>query len=67
MVGRLQRFRHLDAGQIVLVDSPELCITVPDEPLRDAGGDDFWLNGLILDTCAAESADRQRWAFTEPL
>ena len=65
--GQRQQYRHLETGQIVLGGNPELCITVPDEPHRDAGGDDFWLNGLILDTCADGSADRQRWAFTEPL
>ena len=61
-----QKFIHLDTGQIVLAHNPDLCISVPDTPLRDAGGDDFWLNGLILDTCSDEASDRQRWSFAQP-
>ncbi len=65
--GQRQQFTHLETGQIVLVGSQELCLSVADGPLRDAGGDDFWMNGLILDTCGEEDEDRQRWVFTEPL
>ena len=65
--GPRQQFEHLDAGQIVLAGSPGLCISVPDRPHRDAGGDDFWMNGLVLEACGEEGADRQRWVFTEPL
>ena len=35
----MQRFTHLETGQIVLASNPELCMSVPDEPHRDAGGD----------------------------
>ncbi len=62
-----QKFEHLETGQIVLVSNPELCISIPDAPHRDAGGNNFVANGLILDTCTAEAANRQIWAFTEPL
>ncbi len=65
--GERQEFSHLETGQIVLAGNPELCIGIPDEPHRDAGGDDFVVNGLILDVCSEEDADRQRWVFTEPL
>jgi hypothetical protein len=65
--GRRQQFSHLDTGQIVLASEPDLCISVPDKPHRDAGGDNFLLNGLVLDACNEEDADRQHWAFTEPL
>ena len=62
-----QAFSHLATGQIVLAGNPTLCISIPDEPHRDAGGDDFVVNGLNLDACSEEDADRQRWVFTEPL
>ena len=65
--GQRQQFSHLETGQIVLSSSPGLCISIPDESHRDAGGDNFWANGLIVDTCSEQDADRQRWAFTEPL
>ncbi len=62
----MQRFTHLETGQIVLASNPELCMSVPDEPHRDAGGDDFWMNGLILDACGEQDTERQRWTFIEP-
>ena len=62
-----QAFSHLATGQIVLAGNPTLCISILDEPHRDAGGDDFVVNGLNLDACSEEDADRQRWVFTEPL
>ena len=65
--GQRQQFKHLETGEISLASNPELCISVPDEPHRDAGGDDFVANGLILDLCSEADADRQRWTFTEPL
>ena len=65
--GELQRFTHLESGQIVPATDPDLCVSVSDEPNRDAGGDEFVLNDLVLDECDEEAADRQRWAFTEPL
>ena len=65
--GQRQQFTHLRTGQIVLGASPKLCISVPDIPHRNAGGDDFWANGLILDACSEMENDRQLWAFTEPL
>ena len=61
-----QQFTHLEIGQIVLASNPDLCISVADEPHRGAGGDDFWMNGLILDACSEKNNDRQRWAFIEP-
>ena len=65
--GQQQQFSHLETGQIVLAGNSDLCISVPNEPHRDAGGDNFLINGLILDACSEDAADRQRWAFTEPL
>jgi len=62
-----QALSHLATGQIVLAGNPTLCISIPDKPHRDAGGDDFVVNGLNLDACSEEDADRQRWVFTEPL
>lgn len=64
--GARQQFKHLETGEIVLGRNPDLCISVADGPNRDASGDDFWMNGLLLDACSEESGDRQRWAFTEP-
>ncbi len=65
--GERQHFQQLESGQIVLEGSPELCVSIPDEPHRDAGGDSFWANGLVLEMCSDGAAERQRWAFTEPL
>ena len=65
--GHLQLFTHLETGQIVLTGDPNLCLSVADGPHRDAGGDDFWMNGLVLDVCGEQDSDRQRWAVTEPL
>lgn len=65
--GQLQQFVHLETRQIVIASNPELCMSIPDEPHRDAGGDAFLANGLIVDACSDEDVDRQAWAFTEPL
>ena len=65
--GERQEFAHLETGQIVLAGNPALCIGIPDEPHRDAGGDDFVVNRLNLDACSQKNVDRQRWVFTEPL
>ena len=65
--GPLQRFSFVETGHIVLASNPELCMSVPDEPHRGAGGDDFWMNGLILEACSEQAAERQLWTFTEPL
>ena len=39
--GPQQRFVHRETGHLVVANDPELCISVPDEPHRDAGGDDW--------------------------
>ena len=65
--GPLQRFSFVETGRIVLASNPELCMSVPDEPHIDAGGDDFWMNGLILEACSEQGTERQVWTFTEPL
>ena len=65
--GPLQRFSFVETGHIVLASNPELCMSVPDEPHRDAGGDNFWMNGLILEACSEQGTERQLWTFTEPL
>lgn len=65
--GLRQRFLQLETGQIVLASNRGLCISVPDGPHRDAGGDNFVMNGLILDSCSEQRVDRQLWTFTEPL
>lgn len=65
--GERQEFSHLETGQIVLAGNPALCIGIPDEPHRDAGGDEFLVNRLNLNACSEEDANRQRWVFTEPL
>ena len=64
--GELQGFSHLATGQIVLASDSQFCIGVPDRPHRNAGGDAFVANGLIVDACSDAAADRQRWVFTEP-
>jgi hypothetical protein len=55
-----------DEGEIALVASPDMCITIAEGPGRDAGGPQYLMKGVGLDSCSPQSADRQRWATTTP-
>ena len=62
----LQRWELQDAGQIVLAAFPQRCITVADGPGRDAGGPQYLMKGVGLDSCTQQASDRQRWTTTIP-
>ena len=62
----LQTWSLLDTGEIVLKSFPQMCITVEDGPGRDAGGPQYRMKAVGLDTCAQQISDRQRWATVIP-
>ena len=62
----LQTWTLQDSGQIALEAFPQRCITVEEGPGRDAGGPQYRMNGVGLDTCAQQASDRQRWTTVIP-
>ena len=54
------------SGEIVLKTSPQMCITIEDRRGRDAGGPQYLMKGVGLDTCATLASDRQRWTTITP-
>ncbi len=62
----LQTWALQDSGQITLEAAPQLCITVNEGPGRDAGGPQYRMNSVGLDTCAQQASDRQRWTTVIP-
>ena len=62
----LQSWMVQDSGEIVLEDFPEMCITIDDGRGRDAGGPQYLMKGVGLDTCAPLASDRQRWTPATP-
>ena len=62
----LQTWTLHDSGQIALVGFPQGCITVEEGPGRDAGGPQYRMNGVGLDTCAQQAINRQRWTTVKP-
>ena len=62
----LQAWTVQDSGEIVLKTSPQMCITIEDGRGRDAGGPQYLMKGVGLDTCAPLASDRQRWTAITP-
>ena len=62
----LQTWTLQDSGEIALEASPQMCITVEEGPGRDAGGPQYLMRGVRLDTCAQQASDRQRWTTVIP-
>ena len=62
----LQTWTLQDSGQIALEAFPQRCITVEEGPGRDAGGPQYRMNGVGLDTCAQQASDRQQWTTVIP-
>ena len=62
----LQTWTLQDSGQIALGAFPQRCITVEEGPSRDAGGPQYRVKGVGLDTCAQQASDRQRWTTVMP-
>ncbi len=61
----LQEWRQRQTGEIVLVSTPGLCITMKDGPGQSAGAR-FLRNDVALDRCTQDAASRQRWSFIAP-
>ncbi len=62
----LQTWTLQDSGEIVLESFPQMCITVAEGPGIDAGGPQYLMKGVGLDTCAQQASERQRWATVIP-
>ena len=62
----LQTWTFQDAGEIALEASPQMCISVEEGPGRDAGGPQYLVKRVGLDTCAQHASDRQRWTTVIP-
>ncbi len=62
----LQTWTLQDSGEIALETFPQMCITVEERPGRNAGGPQYLMKGVGLDTCAQQASDRQRWTTVIP-
>lgn len=62
----LQAWTVQDSGEIVLKTSPQMCITIEDGRGRDAGGPQYLMKGVGLDTCAPLASERQQWTMVTP-
>ena len=62
----VQTWTLQDSGEIALEAFPQMCITVEGGPGRDAGGPQYLMKGVGLDTCAQRANDRQRWTTVTP-
>ena len=62
----LQTWTLQDSGEIALEAIPEMCISIEDIPGRDAGGPQYLMKGVGLDTCAQHASDRQQWTTVIP-
>lgn len=62
----LQTWTLQDSGEIALEAIPEMCISIEDMPGRDAGGPQYMMKGVGLDTCAQHASDRQQWTTVIP-
>ena len=62
----LQTWTLQDTSEIALEAFPQMCITVEERPGRDAGGPQYLMKGVGLDTCAQQASDRQRWTTVIP-
>ena len=62
----LQTWTLQDSGEIALEAYPQMCITVEEGPGRGAGGPQYLMKGVGIDTCAQQASDRQRWTTVIP-
>ena len=62
----LQTWTLQDSGEIALEAFPQMCVTVEERPGRNAGGPQYLMKGVGLDTCAKQASDRQRWTTVIP-
>ena len=62
----LQAWTLQDSGEIALEAFPQMCITVEQGQGRDAGGPQYLVRGVGLDTCTQQASDRQRWTTVMP-
>ena len=62
----LQTWTLQESGEIALEASPQMCISVEKGLGRDAGGPQYLIKGVGLDTCAQHASDRQRWTTVMP-
>ena len=62
----LQTWTLQGSGEIGLKGFPQMCITVEEGPGRGAGGPQYLMKGVGLDTCATQTSDRQRWTTVKP-
>ena len=63
---QLQTWTLRDSGAIALEAFPQMCITAEEKPGRNAGGPQYLMKGVGLDTCAQQASDRQRWTTVIP-
>ena len=62
----LQTWTRQASGEIALAAVPQMCITIDEGPGRNAGGPQYLMKGVGLDTCAPQASDRQRWTTVIP-
>ena len=62
----LQTWTQEKSSVIALEAFPQMCITVEDGPGRGAGGPQYLMKGVGLDTCSEKASDRQRWTTVKP-
>ena len=62
----LQTWTQEKSSVIALEAFPQMCITVEDGPGRGAGGPQYLMKGVGLDTCSEEASDRQLWTTVKP-
>jgi len=62
----LQTWTLQDSGEIALEAFPQMCISVEEGLGRAAGGPQYLMKGVGLDTCAQDASDRQRWMTVIP-
>ena len=62
----LQTWTLQDSGEIALEAFPQMCISIEEGLGRDAGGPQYLMKGVGLDTCTQQAGDRQRWTTVIP-
>ena len=62
----LQTWTMQDSGEIALEAFPHMCLSAEEGLGRDAGGPQYLMKGVGLDTCAQPASDLQRWTTIIP-
>ena len=62
----LQAWTLQNSGEIALEAFPQMCITVEEGPGRNAGGPQYLIKAVGIDTCAQQASDRQQWTTVIP-